>query len=515
MQPSAALGPTIDKLLAERARTHADQVFLRFNSRDLTFAEVDEQATRLASGLASTGIESGAIVPVLMANRPEFVISLMALARLGAVACLINTAFKGPALARAVGVAQARTVLLDDTTIESFDAIAGDLDFEPLRIVVGERWDELAASAPADIRPTHSATDPAIVLFTSGTTGTSKGCVLSHRYVVRQATVMSEQLGFRETDVFYSPFPLFHIDATVLTVGPALVLGTTAAIGARFSVSGFWPEVRRFGATVFDFMGATLTMLHKAGSLPDDIDNPVRLAWGVPVPDGIANTFEQRFGLQLIELYGSTDAGLPIYHPIDQPRRPGSCGVVIDSYETQLHDEAGFEVAIGEVGELVVRPNEPSIMADGYLGLPETTLRSRRNQWFHTGDRMRRDADGFHYFIGRNADSIRRRGENISAFEVEEVIKLHPDVLDAAAFGVPSDLTEDELMAAIVLRPGRTLDPEKLLEFCASRAARHMIPRYVDFVGELPRTPTEKVRKEDLRGQGITSTTWDAQSVDG
>ncbi|MDW3178842.1 MAG: AMP-binding protein [Acidimicrobiia bacterium] len=280
-------------------------------------------------------------------------------------------------------------------------------------------------------------------------------------------------------------------------------------------MSGFWPEVRRFGATVFDFMGATLTMLHKAGSLPDDIDNPVRLAWGVPVPDGIANTFEQRFGLQLIELYGSTDAGLPIYHPIDQPRRPGSCGVVIDSYETQLHDEAGFEVAIGEVGELVVRPNEPSIMADGYLGLPETTLRSRRNQWFHTGDRMRRDADGFHYFIGRNADSIRRRGENISAFEVEEVIKLHPDVLDAAAFGVPSDLTEDELMAAIVLRPGSTLDPETLLEFCASRAARHMIPRYVDFVGELPRTPTEKVRKEDLRGQGITSTTWDAQSVDG
>ncbi len=510
MQPSTALGPTIDGLLTRRARTHTNHVFLRFATGDLTFGEVDDQTSRLAAGLASIGVESGATVPVLMANSPEFVVSLMALSRLGAVACLVNTTFKGPALAHAIGATQARTVLLDETTVANFDEISSSLTNEPRRIVVGDRWDDLAATAPVVTKATHSATDPAMVLFTSGTTGTSKGCVLSHRYVVRQAELMSTHLGFVETDVFYCPFPLFHIDAAVLTVGPALVLGATAAIGERFSVSGFWPEVRRFGATVFDFMGATLTMLHKACASADDADNQVRLAWGVPVPDAIAHDFERRFGLQLVELYGSTDSGIPMYHPIDQTRRPGSCGVVIDAYEAQLHDDDGFEVADGEVGELVVRPKEPSLMADGYLGLPEATLSARRNLWFHTGDRLRRDTDGFHYFIGRSADTIRRRGENISAFEVEEVVKLHPDVLDAAAFGVPSELTEDDLMVAVVLRPGCTIEPAALIEFCASLSARHMVPRFLDFVDDLPRTPTEKVRKDVLRDRGITPTTWDA-----
>lgn len=509
--PPTALGPTIDGLLAQRARTHTDHVFLRFASGDLTYAEVDDQAARLASGLASIGVESGATVPVLMSNSAEFVISLMALSRLGAVACLINTAFKGPALAHAIGVTHARTILLDTTVVDQFDEVADILPTSPVRIVVGDRWDELAAAAPVAARSNHSAFDPAMVLFTSGTTGTSKGCVLSHRYVLRQADLMAQHLGFVDSDVLYCPFPLFHIDATVLTVGPALVLGATAAIGERFSVSGFWPEIRRFGATVFDFMGATLMMLHKAEPTTDDADNPVRLAWGVPIPDEIANEFEQRFGLHLVELYGSTDAGIPMYHPIDQPRRPGSCGVVTDAYETQLHDEHGFEVGPGAVGELVVRPTEPSIMADGYLGMPEATLQSRHNLWFHTGDRLRRDADGYHYFVGRSADSIRRRGENISAFEVEEVVKLHPDVLDAAAFGVPSDLTEEDLMATVVVRPGRSIDPASLAEFCASRTARHMVPRFFDFADELPRTPTEKIQKDVLRRRGVTPTTWDAE----
>ena len=513
MPPSTALGPTIDDLLALRARTDADRVFLRFATGDLTFAQVDDKSTRLAAGLASIGVEPGTTVPVMMANTAEYVISLMALARLGAVACLVNTTFKGPALARALGIAQPRIALLDETTAANFADVAGTLPHEVTQIRVGERWDELASSIPTVIAATHSAADPAMVLFTSGTTGTSKGCVLSHRYVVRQAELMAEHLGFVQTDVFYCPFPLFHIDATVLTVGPALVLGTTAAIGERFSVSGFWPEVRRFGATVFDFMGATLTMLHKAELAPDDGDNPVRLAWGVPLPDELAHEFEHRFGLQLIELYGSTDAGVPMYHPIDQPRRPGSCGVVIDAYEAELHDDDGFEVDIGDVGELVVRPNEPSLMADGYLGQPEASLLARRDLWFHTGDRLRRDAAGFHYFVGRRADTVRRRGENISAFEVEEVLKLHPDVLDAAAFGVPSDLTEDDLMVAVVPRPGCTLDGVALVEFCTSRTARHMVPRFFDFVDDLPRTPTEKVRKDVLRDRGVTPATWDAESV--
>ncbi len=178
----------------------------------------------------------------------------------------------------------------------------------------------------------------------------------------------------------------------------------------------------------------------------------------------------------------------------------------------RLFDESGVEVAIGDVGEIVVRPNEPSLMSDGYYGMPSATLESRRDLWFHTGDLARRDSDGFFYFVGRRTDSIRRRGENISAFEVEEVVKLHPAVLDAAAYGVPSDLTEDDVMVAVVPRPDHVVDPHELTRFCAARMGRHMVPRYVDVVEVLPRTPTEKVEKAQLRQRGVTLTTWDRYS---
>lgn len=505
------LGPTIDELLQVRALSHADHVFLRFADGDLTFSEVDARATRLAQELSTLGVMGGDIVPVLMTNSADFVVSVFALCRAGATACLINSSFRGSALHHAITVTDAHIALVDPATAPQLAQISDDLARRPTPVIVADVWNniaELDVPAPEATRP---ATEPAVVLFTSGTTGRSKGCVLSHRYVVRQAEMMVEHLGFVDSDVFYCPFPLFHIDALVLTVGPALVLGATAAIGTRFSVSGFWPEVHEFGATVFDFMGATLTMLHKADPAGTDATNPIRLAWGVPVPDEIAEDFERRFDLRLIELYGSTDAGVPIYHPLDRSRRPGSCGLVTEAYHAELHDADGFAVATGQTGELVLRPTEPSIMADGYLAMPEATLTSRHNMWFHTGDQLRQDHDGYFYFVGRNSDTIRRRGENISAFEVEEVIKFHPDVLDAAAFGVPSELTEEDLMAAVVLRPGAVLSPAELAEFCAQRAARHMVPRYVDIVDELPRTPTEKVRKEVLRTSGVTPTTWDSQ----
>jgi crotonobetaine/carnitine-CoA ligase len=321
---------------------------------------------------------------------------------------------------------------------------------------------------------------------------------------------MIEHFEIRDDDVLYCPFPLFHLDATVLTVVPAMVLGTTAAIAERFSASGFWDDVRRFGATVFDFMGATLTMLHKREPMPEDRANPARLAWGVPVPE-FAPEFEERFGLRLVEAYGSTDAGVPIYQPLHEPRRTGSCGRAIPAYDVKIFDETDNEAPAGTVGELVIRPREPSLISDGYYGMPEATNASRRNLWFHTGDLARCDADGYFYFVGRQTDSIRRRGENISAFEVEEVVKLHPQVLDAAAYGVPSELSEEDVMVALVARPGADIEPEELIAFCDPRMARHMLPRYIDVVEALPRTPTEKVEKGTLRERGITATTWDRE----
>jgi carnitine-CoA ligase len=515
---------TIDRLLDHRATDSADTVFLRFSSGDLTFGDARRQSLGLAHGFARLGVQRGQLVPVLMANGPAFAITWLALSTLGAVSTLLNTEFRGPALVHALNLSGADTVVADVTLVPNLAAVVDELVHLRRLVVVGGSSElpalpgvevvdhgALCTDTTTAIPSLHSFADPAMVLFTSGTTGRSKGCVLSHRYALRQAQLMIDNLRLRSDDVLYCPFPMFHIDATVLTIVPAMLLATTAAIGDRFSASGFWDEIRRSRATVFDFMGATLTMLHKRPVLAADGDNPARLGWGVPVPEFAAD-FERRFGLQLVELYGSTDAGVPIYHPVDQPRRQGSCGRAIPQYDVRLFDEVGDEVAEGEIGQIVVRPNEPSLMSDGYYGTPSATVESRRDLWFHTGDLARRDADGYFYFVGRGTDSIRRRGENISAFEVEEVVKLHPALLDAAAYGVPSDLTEDDVMVAVVPRAGGAVDPAGLIEFCAGRMAPHMVPRYVDIVESLPRTPTEKVEKALLRERGVTSTTWDRLS---
>ena len=503
----------LDALLSERARTHADRVFLRFAGGDRTFAEVDADATAIAHALAGLGVARGTHVATLLRNGLEAAVLPFAVARAGAVLAPVNTAFRGRVLAHVLDLGHAEVLVLDGELAGAVAQAAGDLRHLRRVVVRGDGdavrdalpglevtgLDDLRDGTGAPLASPNAEGDLAMLLFTSGTTGRSKGCRLLHRYGPRQAQLMVEHLGLRDDDVLYCPFPLFHLDALVLTVLPALELGTTAAIGARFSASGFWDEVRAFGATVFDFMGATLTLLHKRPLDAGDADNPVRLAWGVPVP-GWAPEFERRFDLRLVELYGSTDVGVPIYQPLDRPRVVGSCGRAIDAYEVRLHD-----------GEIAVRAREPGLITDGYHGMPEATEAAWRDGWFHTGDLATRDADGNFFFVGRRKDAIRRRGENISAFEVEEVVLAHPDVLDAAAFGVPSDLSEEEVMVAVVPRPGRTIDAPALTAHCCAAMADYMVPRYVDVLDALPRTPTEKVEKYRLAERGVTATTWDRE----
>jgi crotonobetaine/carnitine-CoA ligase len=514
--------PTVDALLRQRASELGSRVFLRFAGRELSYKLCDALSGAAARSLVDLGVGRGDLVAILLPNCPELVVTWFGANRIGAVAAPVNTAFRGPALAHVLNLTGAEVLVVDDSLIGALASVHNELTTLRTLVVRGDHeaaldlfpeWMVLPYSlleVPFDPPPppAHTDADPALVLFTSGTTGRSKGCLLSHRFAVRQAELMVENFRLRPDDVLYCPFPLFHLDATVMTVMPALVLGATAAIGERFSASGFWPEVRAMGATVFDFMGATLTILHKRQSQVDDRDHSVRLGWGVPMPE-FAASFEERFGVQLVEAYGSTDVGVPIYSDPSLPRRPGSCGRPIPAYDVKLVDSSDGFVPVGSVGEIVVRPNEPGLINDGYLGNPSASLEARRNLWFHTGDLARQDADGYIYFVGRLSDSIRRRGENISAFEVEEVVASFPAVLEAAAYGVPSDLTEEDVMVAVVPRPGQVVDRAALLEFCAARMAKHMLPRYVDVVESLPKTPTEKVEKHVLRTRGRTPTTWD------
>lgn len=510
---------TLNAALRRAAASWPERTFLKIDGHDVSFAEFDDQVGRLAYGLRAAGIGPGDRLGVVMRNSLACVHTWFAANRLGAVWAPINTEFRGLTLEHAVNLLEADIFVADadlvsvlraalhtrdtPTRVLVNSASAAEPDgLEPLANYYGER-----SIAPVDVK----FSDTAAMLFTSGTTGRSKACLLSQQYFITQAGILARDFRLNERDVLYCPFPLYHADATALTVVPALLLGATAALSRRFSASRFWDEIRESGATVFDFMGATLSILWKLPPKPDDADNPVRLAWGVPVPADWAEDFERRFDLKLVELYGSVEASIPVTQPYDQPRIPGSCGRVTEEFDIQIHDDDGDQVAPNTVGEIVVRPRRPSIMFDGYFTMPEATVSAFRNLWFHSGDLGRMDEDGNLYFVGRKKEAIRRRGENISAFEVEEGILLHPDVMECAAIGVPSDLSEEEVKVCIVARGGSDLTPADVIEHCENTLAKFQVPRYVEFVGEIPKTPTGKMAKYRLRH--FTEGTWDRELI--
>ena len=513
--PARSLGEE----LRAAAREAPDQAFLRMPGIELSFSDIDRLSDTLAGALTVRGVARGERVSLMLPNCREFVVIWFALAKLGAVMAPVNTAFRGPVLCDAVNLVESRWLFVHTSLAEQWQPVLPQLATVREQVLVGPALPGSDAlpyatlfEGPPQVPPVVDVapSDLCLLLYTSGTTGRSKAAMHSHRFVLSQADGVIAGLGLRNDDVLYCPYPLYHLDAAVMTVAPALRLRAVAAIGERFSVSRYWDEVRTLGATVFDFMGATLTMLWKQPPHPRDREHRARLGWGVPLP-AWAPDFEARFGCRLVELYGSTELGTNIYTPLNQPRRTGSCGVVGPLWEAQLHDAEGFAVPAGAIGELVVRPRTPDAIMRGYWGMPEATLTAFRQQWFHTGDLMRQDADGHFYFVGRNRDVVRRRGENISAAEVEMGLETHPEVLETAVYGVPSEMTEDEVMACVVRRPGSTLDAPALADHAAQQMARFMVPRYIRFADSLPKTPTDKVEKFRLIEQGITPDTWDRE----
>lgn len=524
--PSAQpqLPPCADLSLGDALRQAADEMpdrpFLRMAAVEWTLAELDTVSDRIARGLRDAGVARGDTVSVMLPNVPEFVAIWFALAKLGAVMAPVNTAFTGQGLVDAINLVQSRLLIAHDTLAGQWRAARPALVHVRQVILVGDGpctdneqpYAVLARDARADDPPwpAVSPADLCLLLYTSGTTGRSKAVMLAHRFVMTQASGFALQLGLRPDDVLYCPYPLFHLDASVLTVATALALRAVAAIGQRFSVSRYWDEMLAFRATVFDFMGATLTLLYKQPPSPRDRDHVARLGWGVPMP-AWADDFERRFGCQLVEIYGSTEVGLIMAPPPGQARRLGSCGRLGPWWEAELHDAEGFAVPAGQPGELVVRPRRPDALLRGYFGMPEATLTALRDQWFHTGDVMRQDVEGYFYFVGRTKDMVRRRGENISAAEVEQGLETHPAVREAAVFGVPSEWTEEEVMACVVLQPGAALTATELAEHARGCMARFMVPRYIRILPDLPRTPTDKVEKFRLAAQGVTPDTIDLE----
>jgi crotonobetaine/carnitine-CoA ligase len=280
----------------------------------------------------------------------------------------------------------------------------------------------------------------------------------------------------------------------------------------RFSASRFWDEIRHYGATQFNYLGAVMPILAKQPERTDDMDNPARIALGAGCPAAVMDDVERRFGIKCLEGFGMTEIGIPVHVRVDDRRR-GSCGKPMDIYEMKLVDDLDEEVPAGEIGEIVFRPSVPFVMMSEYYKMPEKTLEAFRNLWFHSGDLARKDEDGYFYFVDRKKDALRRRGENISSFEVERVINTHPSVLESAAIAVRSELAEDEVKICVVLKAGETLLPETLVRYANERMPYFAVPRYVEFMNALPRTPTERVQKYLLKEAGVTPNTWDREKA--
>jgi crotonobetaine/carnitine-CoA ligase len=376
--------------------------------------------------------------------------------------------------------------------------------------------DELAAlDGPAVPDAGVHPGDLACLIYTAGTTGPSKGCMLSHNYIVAMSNQISRAWQRTPADVVWTPLPLFHLNAISICVVGTLVVGGSASIARRFSVSGFWPEVQRTGATVLSMLGSLAILIANAADDERAAGHRLRLCAAAPMPPDTDRIWRERFGCVTFSGgFGMTEASLIAALPPGVENKPGAAGIVNQvEFEVVLLDDDDLPVPTGETGEIAVRPRGPDLMFAGYWNRPAATVESWRNLWFHTGDLGRVDDEGFVYFVDRKKDSLRRRGENISSFEMEKSLHAHPQIQDCAVHAVPSPLGEDDVKVTAILQPDATVTEEELCRYLAERVPYFAIPRYIEFRDDLPRNPVGRVLKYQLRDEGVTAATWDREAA--
>ena len=517
----------IGDLLARQAQAHRTATFLKFRDGEVSFGEADAMANRVAQGLIALGVGRGDHVAVMLPNCADFLYVIFALARLGAVAVPVNTGHRGEMLRHVLASSDTTTLIIDAGYADRLAPLAsrlpgigrlivrtGDAGAPPGPLAVpAVKLSSLLDHGGETVRGGGAFSDLQAIMYTSGTTGPSKGAMVSNALAL---TCALDSLDFldRWGKTTYCPLPLFHAAGLWDGVLSALLSGGSIAIVDRFSASGFWDDVRHFGAQVAMSVFSMIPILLNRPPDPSDKDHPLETFY--MGKSALDEPLRKRFGVRSVETYTSTEVGIATGSPYGE-WKPGSCGQAHDErFEVAVVDERDLPVGPGEPGELVVRPRQPFVITTGYYGSPEATAECFRNMWFHTGDRVWRDEDGYFYFLDRMKDAIRRRGENISAFDLECEVNMHPAVLECAAIGVPSELEDEDVKLAVVVRPGARLEPGELLEFCGRQLPRYMVPRYIEFVDALPRTPTDKVAKYRLRAEGdhgLTPSTWDREAA--
>jgi crotonobetaine/carnitine-CoA ligase len=512
---------TVPGIVDRAADLYGDRVFLRDRSGPLlTFRSLKESAEHVAACLQGLGLKKGDRAAIMLPNSQHYLTIWLGILKAGLVEVPIHPANRGVVLHHQLSQSGTQILFTDSDGLASLQSVEGMSSLKRL-VLVGDRADDPPTKSPYEtgsfnqfldqtvqFHPTEVVySDVASVIYTSGTTGPSKGAVVAHNHNVAIARTTVDLVGATAADTLLLMFPLTHAGGKFGTSLTALLAGSTVYM-EKFSASGFWDSVRRGEVTTFLYLGSILPLLWKQPSRPTDTDNTVSRAWGAAAPAHLIKPFEERFGLRLIEIYGQAETGNATY---SRPGRDklGSCGEAADHLEVAIVDQSDERCPPDEVGEIVVRPREPHTIVREYLNMPEETLRAFRNLWFHTGDRGRMDADGRLYFVDRLKDAIRRRGENISAWEVEQVVMAHPEVVEVAAYAIPSELGEDEVMIAVVMRAESTATPQDISHFCSSRMAAFSAPRFIRVVTSLPKNASERVQKYLLRDQGVTSDTWD------
>ncbi|MGI8516193.1 MAG: AMP-binding protein [Acidimicrobiia bacterium] len=507
-------------MLRTRASVMPDHRVIEVDGTALTWDELDQQSMTMAGGLTSAGVGKGDVVCQMTSNSIDHVLVVFAAARLGAIECPINTGLRGKSLTHVLGHSGAKAVVVDQEFVDRLEPALSDVANAQVVVgtddlpsgVAGRRVIPRAELEGAPITDQSVAPqDPATLIYTSGTTGPAKGVLHCQNFAFSAARAKAEAWGLSDSDVLFSPLPLFHANARYSTLLTACVINARAVIVKSFSASRFWNQVRESGATEVGTVGAVAPILLERDPSDQDRNHRVRMMHGAGALTLDQRTeFEERFGTRLVTGFSMTETShLATVSPED-PGRYRAAGKPISEFEVEILDEVDRPTTPGVVGEIAVRPRTPFSMFLGYYRDPQATLDAFRNCWFHTGDLGFLDAEGYLHWVDRLKDAIRRKGEMISSQDVEEAARTFAGVAEAAAVGVPGDLGEEEVKLYVRAAAGESLDLIALLAHCKSRLPDFAVPRYYEMIPDFPRTSTHKIAKSELRTAGIGPHAWDA-----
>jgi len=507
---------TIRQLLQSRARRTPDDVFAIYEDREIDFRTLEASVYQIANGFSKIGVRPGQRVAVMLNNHPDHVFTFFALSALGAVWVPVNVNLRGASLEWIFSKASPRVIIAEGEYWHLLKPLSSTLPLEAVVLrepsadlptgpgavdfAVMDREDSILPDAIPAIHDTRA------IMFTSGTTGMPKGALMTERMLRTCAIGAGIAADVQPGDMFLLWEPIYHSAGAEMCI-LALQESITLAIVPRFSASRFWDQVHRYRVTKIHYLGGVLEILLKLAPRPDDRSHSITIAFGAGCTPRIWETFEQRFGIRVREVYGLTEGSG--FTTLNASRKIGSIGKPYPYLDVLVVDDAGTPLAPGRVGEIIMRGKEPGLITAGYLENPEATAAALRNGWLYTGDLGYYDEEGDFYYVGRKNDSIRRRGENISAWEVERILNAHPLIQESAVVGVPAEVGEEDLKAFIQCVPGATLDPVELMRWCEPRMPYFQIPRYIAWVNGFDKTPTERIRKKNLSRD--TQDCWDRE----